>query len=90
MDYKIVKYMKKRKCNLETYEPERRLRVRSGAAVPFFIGVCSKFAFLGGFVSLIFSSMIMAVKGYFHAEEKVKKFSWEKKRVVEIRVRKRK
>jgi hypothetical protein len=77
----------KRKVVLENYEPEIKPLVRRENAVPFFVGVCSKFVVLGGAISFIASSIIMGIKGYFQAEEEIKKFSWDKKKVVEIRVK---
>ena len=86
MKYRIRKYRKKRKCLLETYEPERRIKISREQAVPLLVRIGQRFATLGGLISLFASSFLILVRGIFGVEEKVRKFSFRNK-VVEIRVR---
>jgi len=88
MKYKVRKYKKRlkhRPYKLETYEPKRRIEVRKENTVPLLIKIGNKFVFLGGVISFVASSFLMAIKGYFHIEKEIKKISRKKGRVVEIK-----
>jgi len=88
MDYKVVKYRKKKKCPLETYEPERKIRIRRETTVPLIVKIGHRFSILGGLIGFWASSFLLMLKGLFRVEERVKSFSLNRK-TVEIRVKKR-
>jgi len=88
MNYRVVKYKKKRRCPFETYEPKKRMEVNKENAVPLFVRICHGFVMLGGGISFLASSFLLGIKGVFGVEKKVKGFSLNKK-FVEVRVKKR-
>ncbi len=93
MKYRVVKYKprkKRRKPLLETYEPKRRVEFSKEHAVPFLVRIGQRFVVLGGTISFFASSFLIAIKGFFSIEKKIKekarKFSFNRK-VVEIRIK---
>ena len=90
MKYRIRKYKKKRKCPFETYEPKKRIEFSRERAVPLIVRLGSRLAVFWGLISFFASSFLIAIKGFFSIEkkikEKVRKFSFNKK-VVEIRIK---
>ena len=89
MSYRILKYKKKRKfvkCPFETYEPEKRIKINKGQAVPLLIRIGN----IGGLIGFWASSFLMVIKSFFATKEKIKqtarKFSFNN-RVVEIRIK---
>jgi len=73
MDYKVVKYKKKKKCPFETYEPERKIRIRRETTIPLMISSGHRFSSVGGLMGFWASSFLLMIKGFFHAEESVKR-----------------
>lgn len=88
MNYKVVKYKKKRKVPFETYEPRHRININKENTMPWIVRVGNRLACLGGLLSFFVASFLMVFRGIFKVEEKVRKFSFNNK-IVEIRVRKR-
>ena len=92
MDYKVVKYQKKKKrtCGLETYEPEKRLGLKKEHTFPILIKIGHYLIGLGGLVSFWAMSGLMVVKGIFGIKNtfrKLDRFRFED-RIIEIRMRK--
>ncbi len=88
MKYKVVRYKKKRKCPFETYTPKRRLKEHAEDAAPWIVRIGHDLSFAGGFIGFWVSSGFMILRSVFKAEEKIKRFSLNKK-IVEIRIKNR-
>lgn len=88
MKYKIRRLSNfKRRYFFDTYEPEKKVRITRENTLPLLIRIGHGFSALGGMVGFWASSALIAIKGFFHAEQKIKGFSLNKK-MVEIRVKK--
>lgn len=66
MGYKIRRYSNfKRRFIFETYEPQARMRLNKEQTVPILIRIGHHFSSLGGWVSLLFSGIVLSLKGIF-------------------------
>tara|TARA_Y100000310_G_C20449148_1_gene699827 strand:+ start:59 stop:325 length:267 start_codon:yes stop_codon:yes gene_type:complete len=88
MRYKVVKYKKKQNCPFETYTPDKRVKITRQNTVPWVIRLGNRFACLGGLIGFWASSGLMLIKGFFSAEEKIRKFSFNNK-IIEIKIKKK-
>jgi len=90
MDYKVVKYKsrKKRQLLFKTYEPKKRIEFSKEQAVPLLVRIGHRLSCLGGLIGFWASSGLMLIKGFFSAEEKIRKFSFNDK-IIEIKVKKK-
>ncbi|MEK6935286.1 MAG: hypothetical protein AABW67_00705 [Nanoarchaeota archaeon] len=90
MDYPVEKYKEKRKCALETYEPEKRIGLKKEHTFPILMRVGHSLFGLGGFISFWAMSGLMVIKGIFGMKttfRKLDRFRFED-RIIEIKVRK--
>ena len=90
MDYPVEKYKEKRKCALETYEPEKRMELKKEHTVPILMRIGHELSFLGGLVSFWAMSGLMIIKGIFGIKttfRKLDRFRFDDK-IVELRIRK--
>tara|TARA_Y100000310_G_C20446394_1_gene698632 strand:- start:386 stop:667 length:282 start_codon:yes stop_codon:yes gene_type:complete len=92
MKYKIRKLSNlKRRNFFDTYEPEKRRGISKTDTLPLILRLGQRLVCLGGLISFWAVSGLMIIKGFFSAEERVKKtarkFSFNH-RVVEFRIKK--
>jgi hypothetical protein len=88
--YKIRKLSNlKRRNFFDTYEPERKIRIKKQDTVPLLVRIGHRIVGLGGFIGFWAISGLMIIRGFFSAEEKLKKvrrFTFKDK-VVEFRIK---
>jgi len=89
--YKIRRLSNLRRRNVfDTYEPGRRFKLNKEDTVPFLVRIGGSLVCFGGLISFWAVSGLMIIKGFFSAEEKLKKvrrFTFKDK-VVEFRIKK--
>jgi len=85
MSYKIRRYNNfKRRFIFETYEPKPKLNITKDTAMPVLIKVGHILASWGGFFSLIFSGIVLSIKGFFGVKKRLNKYG----KFVEVRIKK--
>ncbi|MFA7707400.1 MAG: hypothetical protein WCX73_00460 [Candidatus Pacearchaeota archaeon] len=88
MKYKIRKLSNfKRRQIFDTYEPKKRIRINRENTLPWVVRAGHNFSFLGGMIGFWASGILIGIKGFFHAESKMKNFSLNKK-MIEFRIKK--
>jgi hypothetical protein len=87
MDYKVVKYRKKKKCSLDTYEPKKRIGINKENTLPLLFRIGHELVYLGGLMGFWISGILMGIKGIFGFKTKMDRFG-SNKRVVELRIQK--
>ena len=86
--YKIIKYseirMKNRRMPFETYEPEKKLELKTQDAIPFGIRILNIFLVLGGWISILASSFIFGLKNLFSFKKKVDNINFTGRKYLQI------
>jgi hypothetical protein len=84
MKYKVRSLRNfKRRNFFETYEPEKRIKLKKEQAVPLLI----KLGDIGGTIGFWASSFLVAIKSFFGIKKKAERFSFNKK-IIEFRIKK--
>lgn len=76
---------KKRKLNVKTYHPEKRLDLRKEHALPFFSYVGLKISELGGGISLFTHAFFASAFGFFHVKSKIRQVQMSREKVLDLR-----
>jgi len=88
--YKIKKYSDFRKENkrlpFETYQPVKRLELKTQDAIPTGVRILNLFLILGGWISIITSSFIFGIKNLFTFKKKVDNINFTGRKYVQIDV----
>jgi hypothetical protein len=86
--YRIRKYSdfkkKNRRMPFETYEPEKKLELKTQDAIPFGVRMLNMFLILGGWISIFASSFIFGLKNLFSFKKKVDNINFTGRKYLQI------
>ena len=76
---------KKKRLNVQTYEPSRKLELRREHALPLVSYIGLKLGGMGGGFSLFVHGCFASVFGFFHAKSKLREAQMKREKVLDLR-----